>query len=78
MSKRKEVIVTIEGHKYDVTRFCSKHPGEGIRGVYLHTYRNKDGTSDFDRYHMTNEPWEILERARNEGEYNGIVYIGKS
>jgi len=43
----KEIILTIEGHRYRVNEFVDKHPGEGIRDVYLHNYRNKDVTEEF-------------------------------
>lgn len=69
------MLLIIEGHKYDLFKFS--HPGEGIRDVYLHHYKNKDVSEEFDHYHFTNEPWEILEKARELGEYKGIRYLGK-
>jgi cytochrome b involved in lipid metabolism len=73
MSKRK-IHLTIEGHIYDVTNFT--HPGEGIRNIYLRDFKNKDCSEEFDHYHMTNEPWEILEEVRKSKEYRGIKYVG--
>jgi hypothetical protein len=72
--------IIIEGHRYHITNDF-KHPGEGIRGLYLKDFKPKknnvrDVSDEFDRYHMTNEPWEILERARAEGSYQGVKYIG--
>jgi cytochrome b involved in lipid metabolism len=71
------ILLVIEGHRYDVTKFAPKHPGEGIRDTYIRYYKNKDVSDEFDRMHFTNEPWEILEKAREKGEYNGVKYLGK-
>jgi hypothetical protein len=67
--------LTIEGHLYEIHNFS--HPGEGIRDVWLKNYAGKNVSEEFDYYHMTNEPWEILEKARELGEYKGIVYKGE-
>jgi len=69
------MLLIIDGHKYDVSKFS--HPGEGIREVYLYNYKNKDVSKELDHYHFTDEPWEILEKARELGEYKGVRYIGK-
>jgi len=68
--------LTIEGHKYLVTTKF-QHPGEGIRDVYIRDYDGNDVTYQFDIHHFTNEPWEILEKARKNGEYQGVKYLGK-
>lgn len=67
-------IIIVEGHKYMVTEQFN-HPGEGIRDVYLRTLTG-DQTEDFNHYHMTNEPWEILEKVRALGVFKGIYYKG--
>lgn len=67
-----KIVLTIEGERYEVRAF--NHPGEGIRGIDLLDFRNKDVTEEFDSYHMTNEPWELLEAAREKGEHEGIVH----
>jgi cytochrome b involved in lipid metabolism len=68
-------LLTIEGHVYKVTSKFT-HPGEGIRDQYIRNYRGKEVSEEFDYYHMTNEPWEILEQARLKGEYKGVIYMG--
>jgi len=70
-------VITIEGHSYDVSGYISQHPGEGIRDVYLRSFNGKDKSEDFNYYHMTNDPWEILEKARELGEYKGIKFLEK-
>lgn len=65
-------ILIIDGERYDVTNY--KHPGEGIRGIYLREQKG-DKSEDFEYYHMTDEPWEILEKAREKGEYKGVKYL---
>ena len=45
--------MSIYNHIYEVSGFISKHPGEGISNTYLRDYRNKESTSDFERYHFT-------------------------
>ena len=67
--------IVVEGHLYEIHNF--QHPGEGIRDVWLKNYVGKDASCDFEYYHMTNEPWEILEKARELGEYQGIVWKGE-
>jgi len=69
------IILSIDGHRYEVSRFY--HPGEGIRGIELYNFKNKEVSEEFDIYHMTDEPWEMLERARENGNYEGIVYLGE-
>jgi hypothetical protein len=69
------MLIIVEGHRYEVTSEF-KHPGEGIRGMYLADFSGKDVSEDFERYHMTNEPWEILEKAREQRKYKGIIYLG--
>jgi hypothetical protein len=70
----------IEGELYDVAQFVSKHPGEGIRNVYLSSYRHKDTTREFDQFHNDNEPHETLAKARSLGvdPVSGIRHLGRN
>lgn len=76
MSKStKKIILTIDGHHYDVTEF--HHPGEGIKDVYLVDFSGKDVTTDFEGSHFTDDPCKMLQEAREKGECDGIKYLGK-
>ena len=70
-------VIIIDGDKYDVSGYVHKHPGEGIRQTYLLDFNGKDKSIEFDRFHLTDEPFEILIKAKKEGEYMGIKYLGK-
>jgi len=65
MSKK---FVIIDEVKYDVSNF--KHPGDGICNVYLKDYLNKDITEEFEHYHYTDPPFEMLEKAKKN---NNII-----
>ena len=71
------LLMSIYNHIYEVSGFINKHPGEGISNIYLRDYRNKESTSDFERYHFTNEADEMLINARKEGydEETNIYYV---
>lgn len=73
-------MICIERELYDVAQFVAKHPGEGIRNVYLSAYRHKDTTREFDQFHNDNEPHEMLVRARSLGfdPTTGIRYLGRN
>lgn len=73
---RKPVILTIDGHKYDVTNF--EHPGEGIKDIYLADFNGKNCTAEFEAQHFTDDPFEMLLEARDTGECDGIKYLGKA
>ena len=68
------IILKIDGEVYDVTKY--KHPGERIRNIYLRDYKNKDCSEEFHHYHFTDEPFEILEKARELGTYKEVIYLG--
>ena len=71
------ILLGIYGDIYEVSKFVIKHPGEGIKDTYLRDYKNRDCTSDFERYHFTNESDEMLINAKKEGydEETGIYYV---
>lgn len=79
-SSDKPLVICIERELYDVAQFVAKHPGEGIRNVYLSSYRHKDTTREFDQFHNDNEPHEMLQRARSLGfdPTTGIRYLGRN
>tara|TARA_R100001163_G_scaffold65825_2_gene65304 strand:- start:3250 stop:3522 length:273 start_codon:yes stop_codon:yes gene_type:complete len=70
----KGIILTIEGHRYEVSAF--DHPGDGIKGIEVHNMGGKDVSEGFEEYHMTDDPWEMLQEARENGECDGIKYLG--
>jgi len=72
----KKVILTIDGHRYDVAQF--DHPGEGIKDIYLADFNNKNCTAEFEAEHSTDDPFQMLLDARKEGECEGIKYLGKA
>lgn len=76
------VIIVISGHRYDMTKFASRHPGEGIRGVHLKNYiegtkLGKQATEDMDYHLHSNEPYRWLEEARAGDTSKGIIYLGE-
>ena len=73
--KTQKIIITIDSEKYDVTHF--KHPGEGICNAYIRDYNNKDATEEFEHYHYTDPPFEMLELAKKDGFHKGIRYVQK-
>lgn len=69
------VLIGIEGDIYDVTEYIALHPGEGIRNTYLRSYHRHDVTDEFDRMHMTDEPFDIIAKAKKDGYDDGIYYV---
>ena len=70
-------LIAVDGEVYDVSSYISQHPGEGIRGVYMRQYNRKDCSVEFDQFHMTDEPYELLSRALVTGHdpVTGIRHI---
>ena len=69
------ILIGLYGSIYEITNFISKHPGEGICNRYLKNYKNRDITKEFERYHFTNEPFDIMIKAKEYGVYNNIYYV---
>ena len=70
----KQILMAINDKIYDVTKYIPKHPGEGIKNSYLKNFDRKDVTNLFDKFHLTNEPDELLEKSiNNENEF--IFYV---
>lgn len=62
MSEKEKIIVHIDGYKFDVTEYASKHPG-GKR--ILKKYNNKDATKIFNestRGHMDGYVLQLMEK----------------
>ena len=59
----KQILISINNKIFDITLYISKHPGEGIRSIYLKQYNRRESTEEYDRFHMTDEPDEILNYA---------------
>ena len=47
------ILIGIYKEIYEVTKFISKHPGEGINSTYLSHYKYKECTEEFEKYHFT-------------------------
>lgn len=60
------LLIAIYDNIYDVSKYISKHPGEGIKDTYLRHYKNKNVTEEFERYHFTDESDEMLIKAKKE------------
>jgi len=61
-NKTKKPIVILENEIYDVSKY--QHPGDGICNVYLQDYYEKDITEEFEHYHYTDKPFEVIEKAK--------------
>jgi len=71
----KSVLIGIYGDIYDVTEYIHQHPGEGIKNIYLRSYHRHNVSDEFERMHMTDEPFEIIIKAKETGHENGIYYV---
>ena len=73
----KQILISINRDIYDVTSYISKHPGEGIRSLYLRCYNGRESTEEFEKFHMTDEPDEILYKTKENmnDEKTGIHYV---
>ena len=71
------ILISIYNHIYEISKFINKHPGEGIKNMYLRDYKNKECTEDFEKQHFTNESDEMLINAKIHGydEETGIYYV---
>ncbi len=61
----RSTYVIIGDKIYDITDFISKHPGEGIRGVWLYDYHRFNVTKEFESMHMTEDPDTMLTTSAN-------------
>ena len=73
MSEEEEIVVKIDGQQYDISKF--NHPGDGICGVRLRDYHGKDVSKLMDHYHYTNQPFEMLEKANQGDQTQGIKKV---
>ncbi|EGG14017.1 hypothetical protein DFA_11779 [Cavenderia fasciculata] len=73
---RGDCWVIINGKVYDVSHFHSLHPGEGINGQYIADHAGKDCSDLFEKFHQSDDPFEMLEKSE-DGKEPGIVYIGE-
>jgi len=71
------ILISVYKEIYEITKFISKHPGEGINSTYLRDYKNKESTEEFEKYHFTNESDEMLINAKKEkfDDETGIYYV---
>ena len=69
--------IIINNNIFDITDFIKNHPGEGIRNVYLIEYNKKKVDEEFERFHTTDDAYEMIEKAIELKEYNGIKYLDK-
>ena len=71
------ILIGLYKEIYEVINFVNKHPGEGISNTYLNSYKYRECTEDFERFHFTNESDEMLINAKEYGfdEETGIYYV---
>lgn len=62
--------VTIDGYLYDFSKY--NHPGDGICCIYLKNYKRKDVSKEFNYYHFSDSPFEILEKAKQNWKDNKL------
>eukprot|EP01116_Phalansterium_solitarium_P022239 TRINITY_DN7273_c0_g1_i2.p1 TRINITY_DN7273_c0_g1~~TRINITY_DN7273_c0_g1_i2.p1 ORF type:complete len:179 (-),score=37.15 TRINITY_DN7273_c0_g1_i2:204-740(-) len=76
--KRKELLVAIDGDVFELSKFVSNHPGEGIQDIYLRNYNRKEVSSEYVHYHFDDEPDKWLDAAREKkfDPETGIYYVG--
>jgi cytochrome b involved in lipid metabolism len=76
------VIVTIDGHRYDVTAFIPNHPGEKpAKNVSLAKYPDQEISQLFAEIHdhkpaRKEKARGLLDQARQNGEAHGIKHLG--
>ena len=58
------ILLGVDSYIYEVENYSKNHPGEGILNVYLRNFNRKDATSLFERYHNTNESYDLLLQAK--------------
>jgi len=68
-------VITNKKYTFNITKYISKHPGEGIRNIYLKNFSGKDISSYMDIYHNTNEPFEILENIIKSGKSTEYIQL---
>lgn len=75
------LIVTIDGHQYDVEGFIPDHPGEKPqKNKSITKYPNQDITEVFKAAHAKAPRHDLAEKiltqARENGECDGVKYLG--
>lgn len=74
------IVVTVDGHKYDVTEFIAHHPGEKP-GRGIGKYSQQDISQVFQDAHGSKDARlkaarSVLEGARNGQTTDGVRYLG--
>lgn len=72
------IYIIYDNDIYEVSKYIKDHPGEGINNVFIKRYNGKNCTSDFDRFHMTDEPFEIIENSKKNKCCKNVKYICKN
>jgi hypothetical protein len=71
-------LIGIEGRIFEVYKYAFVHPGEGIRNVHLNNFHRKNVTDLFEKFHSSNDAYEIINRAmKNNLKYTdeGVCYV---
>ena len=76
-----KVIITVDGHLYDVTGFLINHPGEKpSKSKSIRNYSGQDISQIFTEIHDNKESRKgarfFLDEARSKGHSVGIIYLG--
>ena len=69
------ILISVDDHIYEVSGYQKQHPGEGINSIYIHKFNKKNVSNLFDKYHLSNDSYTMLEQAREKGSYNDIYYV---
>jgi hypothetical protein len=69
ISIKMNILLAIDNHIYEVSNFVNKHPGEGIRNIYLNEHNRSDASLLFE-----NIAEDYLIAARNN-DHDTIKYI---
>ncbi|KAF2070767.1 hypothetical protein CYY_007915 [Polysphondylium violaceum] len=73
---RSDCWIIVHGKVFDCSKFHSEHPGEGINDQYIADHAGKDVSDLFEKFHGSNEAFEMLEDAE-DGRHKHIKYIGE-
>jgi cytochrome b involved in lipid metabolism len=75
------LLITIDGHRYNMRGFLASHPGEKKeKNRSISNHANRDISTLFAEIHDSKasrrDARVYLQKARELGNFNGIVYLG--
>ena len=71
------ILVGVYKEIFEVSKFICKHPGEGIKNIYLREFNRCESTEEFNMTHSTDEADEMMINAKKLGfdDETGIYYV---